>query len=71
VFTDEQRIRLVVKAKVLGRLLLHELETLVAPYTLLAGHRKLNSKKWTYARKGQGQARVVQQNTVQKNPEMA
>ena len=35
-FTDEQRIRLSVKAKVLGRRLLDELETLVAPDALLA-----------------------------------
>ena len=34
-FTDEQRIRLAVKAKVLGRRLLDELETLVTPDTLL------------------------------------
>ena len=37
-FTDEQRIRLAVKAKVLGRRLLDELETLVTPDTLLAWH---------------------------------
>jgi hypothetical protein len=41
-FTDEQRIRLAVKAKVLGRRALDdELETLVTPDTLLAWHRKL------------------------------
>ena len=45
-FTDEQRIRLAVKAKVLGRRLLNELETLVA------WHRKLIAQKWTYARLG-------------------
>ena len=38
-FTDEQRIRLAVKAKALGRQLLDELETLVTPDTLLAWHR--------------------------------
>jgi hypothetical protein len=53
-FTDEQRIRLAVKAKVLGRRLLDELETLVTPDTLLAWHRKLIAKKWTYARQGPG-----------------
>ena len=51
-FTDEQRIRLAVKAKVLGRRLLDELETLVTPDTLLAWHRKLIAQKWTYARQG-------------------
>jgi len=40
-FTDEQRMRLAVKAKGLGRRLLDELETLVTPDTLLAWHRKL------------------------------
>ena len=48
-FTDEQRIRLAVKAKVLGRRALDELETLVTPDTLLAWHRKLIATKWTYA----------------------
>jgi dynactin complex subunit len=51
-FTDEQRIRLAVKAKALGRQLLDELKTLVTPDTLLAWHRKLIAQKWTYARKG-------------------
>ena len=49
-FTDEQRIRLAVKAKVLGRRALDEIETLVTPDALLAGHRKLVAKKWTYPR---------------------
>ncbi|MDJ0808076.1 MAG: hypothetical protein QNJ78_14735 [Gammaproteobacteria bacterium] len=35
-FTDEQRVRLAVKAKVLGRQVLDDLETLVTPDTLLA-----------------------------------
>ena len=43
-FTDEQRIRLAVKAKVLGRRALDEIETLVTPDTLLAWHRKLIAK---------------------------
>ncbi|MFC1680458.1 integrase core domain-containing protein [Pseudomonadota bacterium] len=62
-FTDEQRIRLAVKAKVLGRRLLDELQTLVTPDTLLAWHRKLIAKKWTYARKGPGRPRVAQEIT--------
>jgi len=62
-FTNEQRIRLAVKAKVLGRRLLDELETLVTPDTLLAWHRKLIAKKWTYARKGPGRPRVTQEIT--------
>lgn len=62
-FTDGQRIRLAVKAKVLGRRALNELETLVTPDTLLAWHRKLIAKKWTYARKGPGRPRVAQEIT--------
>ena len=60
-FTDEQRIRLAVKAKVLGRRVINELETLVTPDTLLAWHRKLIAQKWTYARKGPGRPRVTQE----------
>jgi putative transposase len=62
-FTDEQRIRLAVKAKAVGRRLLDELQTLVTPDTLLAWHRKLIAKKWTYARQGPGRPRVAQEIT--------
>ena len=62
-FTDEQRMRLAVKAKGLGRRLLDELETLVTPDTLLAWHRKLIAQKWTYARKEPGRPRVAQEIT--------
>ena len=62
-FTDEQRIRLAKKAKILGRRLLDEIETLVTPDTLLAWHRKLIAKKWTYARQGPGRPRVAQEIT--------
>ena len=62
-FTDEQRMRLAAKAKLLGRRGLDELETLVTPDTLLAWHRKLIAKKWTYARKGPGRPRVAQEIT--------
>ena len=62
-FTDEQRIRLAVKAKVLGRRTLDEIETLVTPGTLLAWHRKLIAKKWTCPRKGPGRPRVAQEIT--------
>jgi transposase InsO family protein len=62
-FTDEQRMRLAVKAKVLGRRLLDEIETLVTPDTLLAWHRKLIAQKWTYARNGPGRPRISQEIT--------
>ena len=45
-FTDDQRRRLAAKAKVLGRQMLDEIETLVTPDTLLAWHRKLIAEKW-------------------------
>ena len=50
-FTDDQRRRLAEKAKVLGRRVLDEIETLVIPDTLLAWHRKLIAEKWTFPRK--------------------
>ncbi|MCP4283642.1 MAG: hypothetical protein GY792_04210 [Gammaproteobacteria bacterium] len=62
-FTDEQRIRLAAKAKALGRRALDEIETLVTPDTLLAWHRKLIAKKWTYPRKGPGRPGVAQEIT--------
>jgi putative transposase len=62
-FTDEQRIQLAVKAKALGRQLLGEIATIVTPDTLLAWHRKLIARKWTYARKGAGRPRVAQEIT--------
>jgi len=62
-FTDEQRIRLAVKAKVLGRRLLDGIETIVTPDTLLAWHRKLITQKWTYPRKGLGRPHVTQEIT--------
>jgi transposase InsO family protein len=52
-----------VKAKVLGRRLLDELETLVTPDTLLTWHRKLIAQKWTYARTGPGRPRLAQEIT--------
>lgn len=62
-FTNEQRIRLAVKAKVLGRPVLDALETLVTPDTLLAWHRRLIAKKWTYAGTRPGRPRVGQEVT--------
>jgi hypothetical protein len=51
------------KAKVIGRRLLDEPETLVTPDTLLAWHRKLIAKQWIYARQGQGRPHVAQEIT--------
>lgn len=45
-FNDDQRRRLAVKAKGLGRKHLEEVATLVTPETLLAWHRKLIAQKY-------------------------
>jgi hypothetical protein len=45
-FHDDQRRRLAVRAKGLGRKLLAEVATLVTPDTLLAWHRKLIAQKY-------------------------
>ena len=44
--TDDQRRRLAVKGKVLGRKRLFEVGTLFTPDTILRWHRKLVAKKW-------------------------
>jgi putative transposase len=45
-FNDDQRRRLAVRAKKLGRKLLTEIATLVTPATLLAWHRMLVAQKY-------------------------
>src|ERR1043166_1334294 len=50
-FTDDQRRRLAVKAKGLGRKVLVELGTIVAPETLLDWHRCLIARKYDGSKK--------------------
>jgi putative transposase len=45
-FNDDQRRRLAVKAKTLGRKLLARVATIVTPETLLAWHRRLIAAKY-------------------------
>jgi len=45
-FNDDQRCRLAVKAKTLGRKLLAQVATIATPETLLAWHRKLIAQKY-------------------------
>ncbi len=44
-FTDDERRRLAVKGKVLGRKVLKEVASIVTPDTILAWHRKLIAQK--------------------------
>ena len=46
---DDQRRRLAVKGKILGRNLLDEIGTLFTPDTILRWHRQLVAKKWDYS----------------------
>ena len=57
---DDQRRRLAVKGKILGRKRLEEVGTLFTPDTILRWHRMLVAKKWDYSerRKSAGRPRV-------------
>ncbi len=58
-FTDDERRRLAVKGKVLGRKVLREVASIVTPDTILAWHRKLVAQKWDYSkRRGPGRPPV-------------
>jgi putative transposase len=50
-FTDAERRRLAARAKVLGRKILAQLDTLVTPDTLLRWHRELVAQKWNSVHK--------------------
>ena len=47
--TDDQRRRLAVKGKILGRKALQEIATIVTPDTILRWHRELVAQKWDYS----------------------
>ena len=59
--TDDERRRLAVKGKALGRKLLAEVAGIVTPETLLAWHQRLIARKWDYSerRKQPGRPRVM------------
>jgi hypothetical protein len=48
---DDQRRRLAVKGKVLGRKLLGQIGTLFTPDTILRWHRQLVAEKWDYSKR--------------------
>ena len=59
-FSDDQRRRLAVKGKKLGRKILAQVATVVAPETLLAWHRKLIANKYDgSARRSVGRLRTA------------
>ena len=47
--TDDQRLRLAVKSKILGRKQLSEIGILFTPDTILRWHRQLVANKWDYS----------------------
>ena len=49
--SDNQRRRLAVKGKALGRKTLSEIETIFSPETILKWHRLLVAKKWDYSKR--------------------
>jgi putative transposase len=53
VLDDNQRRRLAVKGKVLGRKMLEEVGTIVTPDTILRWHRQLVAAKWDYSHRRQ------------------
>jgi putative transposase len=48
---DDQRRRLAIKGKILGRKMLEELCTIVTPETILRWHRSLIADKWDYSKR--------------------
>lgn len=59
-FNDDQRRRLAIKGKALGRRVLCELATIVTPDTILRWHRELVAQKWDFSdlRKRTGRPRT-------------
>ncbi len=58
--TDEQRRRLAVKGKLLGRKMLREFASIVTPDTILRWHHRLVAMKWDYsAKRGPGRPRLA------------
>ena len=57
--TDDERRKLAVKGKTLGRKLLSAVACVVTPDTILAWHRRLVAVKWTFRRRTEGRPPVA------------
>jgi putative transposase len=57
--SDDERRRLAVRGQRLGRRLLSQVATIVAPDTILRWHRPLVARKWTYAKGRSGRRGVI------------
>ncbi len=57
--TDDERRRLAVLGASLGRGILAEVATIVAPETILRWHRQLIARKWTYPTRRPGRHAVL------------
>ena len=58
--TDDQRRRLAVRGKAIGRRALAEIASKVTPHTILRWHRQLIAEKWTHKRRSPGRPRIMQ-----------
>ena len=56
---DEQRRRLAVKGRELGRKVLAEVACIVTPDTILGWHRRLVALKWTFRRRTSGRPPIA------------
>jgi transposase InsO family protein len=59
--TDDQRRRLAVKGRRLGRRVLRQVATIVTPDTILRWHRQLIARKWTFTPKRPGRPGIMQE----------
>ena len=57
--TDDQRRRLAVRGKAIGRRALIDVASLVTPDTILRWHRQLIAEKWTHKRRSQGRPGIM------------
>ena len=59
--TDDQRRRLAVKGRRVGRRVLRQVATIVTPDTILRWHRQLIARKWTFTPKRPGRPGIMQE----------